>query len=708
MRLLAPWCRLSLPPGRSSLATTAFLAFFLLALAACDVIGQIAGNDVVAQTARDNPLDPAVKRTQVIRLGSPSGGVVDTQWPKVQVSFGSPTESYQLQIADHSDFGGTLTVDETALTETSHRITKPLTNNTVYFWRLRIHYATGQTGPWTVAESFRVVVSGPTATSPSTALTSLPGQFSWSSVTGKTQYRFQLTDRTDWVNPLIDLATSARSMATPSMCQMAVDYRWRVRAEYEEGSVSDWSEAAFSARLAVPTISPLPGGVASSLTPTLSWQASKWYETWDVEIDIDPLFSQASVFRVSNASYLISSPLHLRTQYYARARAVSGGSVGEWGPVMSFWSPRVSFGKGTKIGGAAAANPKLSALGDLNGDGRVDVVTSSGGLVYLSTQNPDGTFALWTQLSGYGGVKGLLVQDVNQDGWADLVVSQDPTTLGQSKGLAIGLQSLASHSLSAPSYLATSSAFLGSLCGGDFNSDGLPDVAVLGASVDSYTGGDTRIGLYYQMAGGLADEVVYTNPLLQKVDAWLGDREIHAADLGNGRSDLVLHAGGTKLAVVRQIAKGVFSTTPTVLDVPVDYWGRFYSFALGDLDDDGLTDIVAANFVYGACQILFQQQDGTWAPPVVQSMQSGVQVTTADIDGDGDLDLITSSGYGASIAFQAPGRQWVGPAGLSFDTNSMGGSFDHQALSVGDVNGDGRPDLVQAWWGGGVYVKLQL
>ena len=170
---------------------------------------------------------------------------------------------------------------------------------------------------------------------------------------------------------------------------------------------------------------------------------------------------------------------------------------------------------------------------------------------------------------------------------------------------------------------------------------------------------------------------------------------------GNGKLDLVLadmSASGNVIVLMGD-GTGKFSnrmTLPTGLTTP--------SVAVGDLGS-GVPDIVAA--VYdssgnnGAVMVFRQnpQQRGTFAAPV--SFPAGAQpqsVKIADVNGDGLPDII--------VANFGPGSDGTGTAGVSVllqdkTGNFMapvtyatpGGSID---VAVGDLDGDGKPDIVVA------------
>src|SRR5690606_34048358 len=68
---------------------------------------------------------------------------------------------------------------------------------------------------------------------------------------------------------------------------------------------------------------------------------------------------------------------------------------------------------------------------------------------------------------------------------------------------------------------------------------------------------------------------------------------------------------------------------------------------LGDLDGDGLLDVVVADPVDGALHVLLGEIGGRFTPSLPFPAVPGVsQVDLGDVDGDGDLDAASRGGLG--------------------------------------------------------------
>jgi VCBS repeat-containing protein len=199
------------------------------------------------------------------------------------------------------------------------------------------------------------------------------------------------------------------------------------------------------------------------------------------------------------------------------------------------------------------------------------------------------------------------------------------------------------------------------LATGDIDGDGDVDmVSINGGQIWTYTNaGDTN-------GDGRVDFVS-----TQAASAGNGSQDVGLTDLnGDGKLDIVVSSFGTLTELINRgdsNGNGLIDDFTSRSVSTGGSAGYTYGIATGDLDGDGLADIVIPNYeasYYGG-------------HPVTVMFNRG------DTDGDGQIDYVAQGLY--------PGT-----------TSAMG-------ASIGDLNGDGRADLVISRWDGqGVQVMLGL
>lgn len=117
--------------------------------------------------------------------------------------------------------------------------------------------------------------------------------------------------------------------------------------------------------------------------------------------------------------------------------------------------------------------------------------------------------------------------------------------------------------------------------------------------------------------------------------------------------------------------------------------------SLGDVDRDGDLDLVLAKGRHWPLENLVLRNDGRGhfvAEPLAESADRTYTAALADLDGDGDLDAVVSNDRpDRKLVYRNDGRGSFTVAGTFGDP-----AWSTRYVTVTELNGDGRPDLVVA------------
>jgi hypothetical protein len=239
---------------------------------------------------------------------------------------------------------------------------------------------------------------------------------------------------------------------------------------------------------------------------------------------------------------------------------------------------------------------------------------------------------------------------------------------------------LAAAPKSAPTTAGATGSNPGSVAIGDVTGDGRPDLATA-----NYNGNSVTV-IARSAAGTGWDAPVTAGATGANPNAVaIGDVT------GDGRPDLVTaNRGANSVTVIARSAAGTGWDAPvtagTTLAGPI-------SVAIGDLNGDGRPDLAIANWATSSVSVIARNAAGTgWDAPVTAGTTgvSPVSVAIGDLNGDGRPDLATADFVGPSvtvIARNAAGTGWDAP--VTAGTTGAGPI----SVAIGDLNGDGRPDL---------------
>jgi hypothetical protein len=289
----------------------------------------------------------------------------------------------------------------------------------------------------------------------------------------------------------------------------------------------------------------------------------------------------------------------------------------------------------------AGINPINLVTGDVNNDGHTDLVVTNGGSSFLSG---DGTLSI---ILGNGDGTFQPTSTVK-------IIQPPPANFARN-----------------PRYVAAA----------DFNNDGNLDLV---ACTDDAEGPSMLLG---DGKGGFAA------PL--QINLGQDCLQVEAADLNrDGKQDLVIRVSPgpfqlPEIFVALGNGDGTFQKPKVLTNDEV------FGFTIADLNNDGIPDLVLAE--NGATKALLGEGNGKFSSkgffpgPGFDLIHNFVNPVIADFNGDGFVDVALPAEFGPVTTIV------LGKGDGTFEKTLQlyaGGGDEYSALTAGDLNGDGKIDLV--------------
>lgn len=275
----------------------------------------------------------------------------------------------------------------------------------------------------------------------------------------------------------------------------------------------------------------------------------------------------------------------------------------------------------------------------------------------------------------------LAIADFDLDGHLDVVVpNSDFEELETPLNVASVLRGDGSGTLGAPEPWAAGIDYPVGVTVGDFDSDGLLDLAITNSSPDVPTDGM----LHVLRAAAPAS---FTAP----VGYHVGDSPVMSAtgDIDNdGDLDLAVTGNaGADISVLHNQGDGTFALAG-VYPSPGSPW----ELILEDLSGDGVLDMAVATSQASLVQVWAGLGDGVFA--VAGSLPTGpntLGLIAADLDADGWLDLVATNADEATVSvYMADG------VGTYTARDKVAAGTNPRSLVAGDFDSDGRLDIATA------------
>jgi len=418
------------------------------------------------------------------------------------------------------------------------------------------------------------------------------------------------------------------------------------------------------------------GGVKATVTTATSTQltvSAPWGSTWQ------PLSVTLPAFGLTAYSYAAANPF---IPTFGTTHTITANS----------FSAKVDFVTGTAPWGVA--------IGDLDGDGKPDLaVTNSGSATVSVFRNNSttgaitiGSFAAKVDFAAGTNPRGIAIGDLDGDGKPELVVTNNGSaTVSVFRNIStVGTINASSFATKVDFSTGTNPQ---SVAIGDLDGDGKPDMAVTnnGSATVSILRNISSVGSI--TTGSFAAKVDFatgTNPYALAI----GDLD------GDGKPDMAVTNNGSSTVSIFRNTPTVGSITASSFAAKVDFTTGTAPFevAIGDLDGDGKADLVVANLSSSTVSIFKNVSTVgtiTFATKVDFTAGSSPRsVTIGDMDGDGKPDLVMSNFTSATVSIfrNITTVGTINASSFATKVDFATGTSPY-FVAIGDLDGDGRPDL---------------
>lgn len=330
-------------------------------------------------------------------------------------------------------------------------------------------------------------------------------------------------------------------------------------------------------------------------------------------------------------------------------------------------------------------------VADVNGDAIPDLIGTSTNSVGVMLGTGTGTFRAKINFPTGGPAQDVAAGDFNGDGRIDLAVSINDPSISLSLLTGNG-----DGTFNTPvNFANTSKADSPAIVATDLDNDGRLDL-VMAHAIGCFTA-PCIVSRSITVLLGLGDGTFQT-PF--DIDLGTGMSRIAVGDFNrDGIKDLAIAGDSSRVYTLLGVGNGSFLQQP-IITLTADTLGvDATDIDVADLNRDAIDDLVVAIPLNGSrTAILLGQGDGHFGAPSILT-EPGLRVpqyqVVADFNGDGALDLAIALGDGTNGLFEIRNGNGAGAFGapvLYFappPQSSIGGG----TIVSGDFNRDGKPDI---------------
>lgn len=346
---------------------------------------------------------------------------------------------------------------------------------------------------------------------------------------------------------------------------------------------------------------------------------------------------------------------------------------------------------------AAADGARGVYVGDVDGDGKNDVVTANENNNNISVfRNTSDTgfidFAARLDIAAGSQPKACAMADLNADGKPELLVANSGNNILM---VYRNTSTAGTVSYAAPASFPTDSSSFGTpvaIAIHDMDGDGKPDVAVTNTN-------STYITIFRNSFSTPGGAISLVNRVSYK--GGNSPKSISIEDIdGNGKPDLVIGNSSNEVSVLSNTSvTGAISFTRGISFIPYSFPHGVVGLTTTDLNEDGKADIAIATTSNGFSRLLNRSVRGTQIfEPVIDFGPTiySAGIATDDLDGDGRTDIAIIDLFNRTVAvvknnYNLVDTSYFKPAVFYSVTPSPNTPL---AITTGDIDGDGKPDII--------------